>query len=52
MYQMAVKYSKWMSNIPRYTNIFHSSALQKYAQFGNFGLKIFHLATLEGIAGG
>jgi hypothetical protein len=30
----------------KYTNIFHSKALQNIPKFGFFGLKINHLATL------
>jgi hypothetical protein len=29
------------------TNIFHSKALPKFTQIGNFGLKKYHLATLR-----
>jgi hypothetical protein len=32
----------------KYTKIFHSKTLQNFNQFGNFGLKTNHLATLIG----
>jgi hypothetical protein len=31
----------------KYTNVFHSKALQNLPKLGFFGLKINHLATLE-----
>jgi hypothetical protein len=31
----------------KYANIFHCKTLQNFTQFGIFGLKINHLATLE-----
>jgi hypothetical protein len=42
MYQIAKIYSKWSKNIP-------STSIQRHKQFtqiDNFGLKLYHLATL------
>jgi hypothetical protein len=33
----------------KYTNIFHSKALQKFTQIKIFGLKTYNLATLVGV---
>jgi hypothetical protein len=44
----AIKYTKWLSNIPngkKYTNIFHSKALRNTPNLGFLGFKIFHLAN-------
>jgi hypothetical protein len=43
-YQMAIKYRFQM--VIKYTNIFHSKALQNLPKLGFFGLKINHLVTL------
>jgi hypothetical protein len=47
---MAKTYTKFLYNISKgrkFNNIFHSKTLQKYTEFGIFGLKIYHLATLS-----
>jgi hypothetical protein len=56
IYQRFTKYTKWPHNIPndrkifqmiiKFTNIFHSKAIQKYTHIGILGMKIYHLATL------
>jgi hypothetical protein len=56
IYQMATKYTKWQQNIPNgrkidptiieRTNIFCCHQNPKFTQIGNFGLKIYRLATL------
>jgi hypothetical protein len=43
---MSVKSSKWLYNI----SIFSTLGPPKFPQFGNFGLKINHLATLLSMA--
>jgi hypothetical protein len=51
--QMALKYIKWPSNRPNVHKIYQSLPLQgptKFTQIGIFGLKTFHLATLESAA--
>jgi hypothetical protein len=35
--------------IIKYTNIFHSKALQNIPKLGFFGMKIYHLATLTNV---
>jgi hypothetical protein len=48
--QKAMIYTNWPENIPngqKYTNIFHSNALQNIPNLGFFGMKIYHLATLQ-----
>jgi hypothetical protein len=30
-----------------FANLFHSKAVLKFTQFGIFGMKIYHLATLD-----
>jgi hypothetical protein len=50
MYQIAIKYTKWRENWPNGYTIYHHLPLQdppKFTQVGIFGLKIYHLATLE-----
>jgi hypothetical protein len=57
IYPMAIQYTKWSYNIPNgrnifrmainYTIIFLSMALQNLPKVGFFGLKIYHLATLD-----
>jgi hypothetical protein len=37
LYQMVIKYSKW--SYVKYTNIYHSKALQKFTQIWNFGFE-------------
>jgi cytochrome c len=49
IYQMAIKYTKWMKNRPNGDKIYQRLPLQdspKLTQIGIFGLKIYHLATL------
>jgi hypothetical protein len=49
MYQMAIKYTKWLSNIPNGRNLYHHFIFhgpKKYSKTGIFGLKIYHPATL------
>jgi hypothetical protein len=52
MYQTAIRYTKWQSNIPnghKYTNILHAfQGPPKYAQIGIFDLKRNHLARKVG----
>jgi hypothetical protein len=55
-HHMTTKYTEWRRNTPngrrtdqiviKHTNSFHLKTLQKFTQFGIFGMKIFHLATL------
>jgi hypothetical protein len=57
IYQIATNYNKQPKIIPnghkifqmgtKYTNIFHSKALQNLPKLGFFGLKINRLATLQ-----
>jgi hypothetical protein len=54
---MTTKYTKWTLNIPnghkvyqkatKYTKQFSLQGVPKYSQTGIFGMKIYHLATLE-----
>jgi hypothetical protein len=49
MYQMAIRYTKWLSNIPNDHKIYQQFPFQgppKYTQIWIFGLKTYHLATL------
>jgi hypothetical protein len=49
MYQTAIRYTKWLSDIPNGDKIFQHFTIQgppKYTQIGIFGLKRNHLATL------
>jgi hypothetical protein len=48
--QTAIKYSKWLPNIPNIYQYFPFQGRQKYTQISIFGLKIYHLATLMGSA--
>jgi hypothetical protein len=50
IYQMGIKYSKWPQNT--YNNIFHCKTVQNLTKIGIFGLKIYHLATLENLPSG
>jgi hypothetical protein len=46
---MAIKYTKWPWNIPNGREIYQHLSLHhppKFTQIWNFGLKIYHLATL------
>jgi hypothetical protein len=45
IYKMAESYSYVMAI--KYTNIFYSKTRQDLPKFGFFGLKIYHLATLD-----
>jgi hypothetical protein len=49
---MTVKYSKWQLKIPKGHKIYQSLPLYhppKFTQIGEFGLKIYHLATLPAL---
>jgi hypothetical protein len=48
---MAVKYTKWTSDLPNGRKIYHHLQLQdppRFTQIWIFGLKRYHLATLDG----
>jgi hypothetical protein len=50
IYQMDVKYTTWPQNIPNDHNTYQHFPFQgprKYTQVANFGMKIYHLATLS-----
>jgi hypothetical protein len=46
---MAIRFAKWLSNIPQGLKSYRHFPIEgppKNDQFGIFGLKIYHLATL------
>jgi hypothetical protein len=50
MYQIAIKYTKWLQNLPNGRKIYQNHPSQdppKFTQIWIFGLKICHLATLD-----